>query len=287
METPTIRVMWFVQPLLAMVAAQDQRSVATRAIRNRSSDEQFAALVAGEVDAVVTSMDNVIGWNRRAGPQDFRVVAQIERTTPLLLVARPGRPNVSSLRGADILVDAPDNGFVTALKVMLGDAGLGPDDYRLMPAGGVQERLEALLARQGVATLLGPPFDAMAVRAGFVRVASVQQSYPEFAGQGIVIRAGNSRARGLVGAWLEDLERARQTVQNRPELARQAVVAAGLDIAAAEAMTALNPQSLRPTSEGVALLIAHRRTLGLPGGDGHYASLVDDSLIDEPNGAKA
>jgi ABC-type nitrate/sulfonate/bicarbonate transport system substrate-binding protein len=279
--------MWFVPPLLAMVAAQDPRSMATQAIRNRSSDEQFRALVADEVDAVVTSMDNVIGWNRRLGPQDFRVVAQIERTTPLVLVARPGRSNVSSLRGAEILVDAPDNGFVTALKVMLADAGIGHDEFRLVPAGGVQERLEALLARQGVATLLGPPFDAMAVKAGFVRVASVQESYPEFPGQGIVMRTGNSRARWLVGAWLGDLERARQAVQGRPALAMQTVVAAGLPVEAADGMIALNPQSLRPTAEGVALLIAHRGTLGLAGAHSDYPAIVDDSLVHEHIGEKA
>jgi ABC-type nitrate/sulfonate/bicarbonate transport system substrate-binding protein len=278
--------MWFVPPLLALVAARDQRSVATQAVRNRSSDEQFAALVAGEVDAVVTSMDNVIGWNRRVGPQDFRVVAQIERTTPLTLVARAGRSNVGSLRGADILVDAPENGFVIALRAMLADAGIGPDEYHLVPAGGVQERLEALLARQGVATFLGPPFDAMALKAGFVSVASVQQSYPAFPGQGIVMRTG-SRARGLVRAWLGDLERARQMVQERASLARQTVIAAGLHIAVADTMIALNPRSLRPTSEGVALLSAHRSTLGLPGGDSDYAAIVDDSLIRDNIGEKA
>ncbi|MFT0174028.1 ABC transporter substrate-binding protein [Paraburkholderia mimosarum] len=287
METETIRVMWFVPPLLAMVAARDPHAMAARGMRNRSSDEQFYALVAGEVDAVVTSMDNVIGWNRRLGPQDFRVVAQVERTTPLTLVARAGRSSVDSLRGADILVDAPDNGFVIALRAMLAQAGMRADEYRLVPAGGVQERLEALLARQGVATLLGPPFDAMAIKAGFCRIASVQESYPAFPGQGIVTRTASGRSRDLVGAWLEDLDRARQTVQARPELARQALEATGLQTQAANALMTLNPRSLRPTSEGVALLVAHRKVLDLAGGDGDYASLVDDSLIREHIGGKA
>jgi ABC-type nitrate/sulfonate/bicarbonate transport system substrate-binding protein len=287
METQQIRVMWFVPPLLAMVAGQDQRSgVTAQATRNRSSDEQFDALVAGEVDAVVTSMDNVIGWNRRAGPADFRVVAQIERTTPLILIARAGRSDVGSLRGADILVDAPDNGFVTALRVMLQDAGLDDDAYRLVPSGGVQERLDALIARQGVATLLGPPFDAMAAKVGFVRVASVQDSWPHFPGQGIVMRTG-SGARASVGAWLEDLERARQAIHERPAIAREAVAAAGLPVAGADAMIALSPQSLRPTSDGVALLIAHRQVLGMAGADSDYAAIVDDSLVQKHIGGKA
>ena len=286
MEKQTIRVMWFVPPLLEMVAAQGERCVEMQGTRNRSSDEQFYALLADEVDAVVTSMDNIIEWNRRLGPRDFRVVAQIERTTPLTLVARAGRSSVNALRGADILVDAPDNGFVTALKVMLDEAGLGRDEYRLVPAGGVQERLEALLARQGVATLLGPPFDAMALNMGYVKAGSVQESYPEFPGQGIVMRTGSVRARGRVGAWLKDLEKARQAIAQRPGMASQVVVAAGLPAAATEGMAALNPQSLRPTAEGVALLIAHRRVLGLPGADSDYPGIVDDSLIQQHIGEK-
>jgi hypothetical protein len=126
----------------------------------------------------------------------------------------------------------------------------------------------------------------MAVKAGFVRLATVQQSYPAFPGQGIVMRTGSS-ARGLAGAWLEDLERARRTIEERPPLARQAVVGAGLHIAAADGMIALSPQSLRPTSEGVALLIEHRRTLGLVGADCDYPAIVDDSLIQEHIGEKA
>lgn len=278
METQSIRVMWFVPPLLAMVAARDPHAaVTTQAVRNRSSDEQYDALVAGEVDAIVTAMDNVIGWNRRAGPADFRVFAQIERTTPLTLVARAGRSSVGALRGADILIDAPDNGFVTALRAMLDEAGLDGDAYRLVTAGGVQERLEALLARQGVATLLGPPFDAMAIKAGFVRVASVQEAWPHFPGQGIVMRTGGAQAR--VGAWLADLERARQTVRDQPTLAREAVVAASLPAAAADGMIALSPRSLLPAPDGVALLVAHRRALGLAGADSDYSAIVDDSLF--------
>ena len=51
------------------------------------SDEQFERLVRGDCDAVVTAMDNVFAWNRRAGPGDFCIVAQIERTTPLVVMA--------------------------------------------------------------------------------------------------------------------------------------------------------------------------------------------------------
>lgn len=284
METEKIRVMWFVPPLLALVASQDPQAIAVHADRNRSSDEQFGALVAGGVDAVVTSMDNVIGWNRRAGPRDFRVVAQIERTTPLTVVARPPLRNVQDLRGANLLVDAPDNGFVIALRAMLCDAGVASDAVRLTPAGGVKERFDALMAGQGDATLLGPPFDSMAQAAGLACIASVQDMYADFPGQGVVVRQGAANAK--VAAWLRALERARQRVSESAELARQAVLAAGFPGGVAEAMIAQNPGSLRPTTEGVALLIAHRRSLGLVGADNDYWTIVDDSMVEQSVGGQ-
>lgn len=285
METEKIRVMWFVPPLLALVASQDAQAIAVHADRNRSSDEQFDALVAGDVDAVVTSMDNVIGWNRREGPQDFRVVAQIERTTPLTLVARPPLRNVQDLRGANLLVDAPDNGFVVALRAMLRDAGMEPDAVRLTPAGGVKERFDALVAGQGDATLLGPPFDSMAAASGLARIADVQETYPDFPGQGVVVRNGGEASASVV-AWLQALERARRRVNENAELARQAVLAAGFPEAVADAMIAQNPDSLRPTTEGVALLIAHRRSLGLVGADNDYWTIVDDSMVEQCMGGQ-
>lgn len=285
METENIRVMWFVPPLLALVASQDAQAIAVHADRNRSSDQQFDALVAGEVDAVVTSMDNVIGWNRREGPRDFRVVAQIERTTPLTLVARPPLRNLQALRGANLLVDAPDNGFVVALRAMLGDAGIESDAVRLTPAGGVKERFDALVAGKGDATLLGAPFDSMAAASGLVRIANVQEAYPDFPGQGVVMRKGGEASAG-VAAWLQALERARRRVNENAELARQAVEAAGLPGAVAEAMIAQNPESLRPTTQGVALLIEHRQALGLVGADNDYLTIVDDSMVEQCMGGQ-
>ncbi|MEX3982211.1 ABC transporter substrate-binding protein [Paraburkholderia sp. EG287A] len=280
METKSIRVMWFVPPLLAMVASLEAPAVVVDGRRNRSSDEQFEALVAGEVDAVVTSMDNVIGWNRRPGPGDFRVVAQVEQTTPLTLVSHPRLRRLHELRGSNLLVDAPDNGFVVALRAMLRDAGLESDAFQLTPAGGVKERFDALLAGVGDATLLGPPFDAMAIQAGLERMITVQEQYPAFPGQGVVVRAGSS-ARASVQGWVRALEKARRDVLQNPELARRAVTGAGLPLAVADTMIVLNPVTLRPTPEGIALLVAHRKSLNLEGADNDYSTIVDDSMVKE------
>lgn len=285
METNALRAMWFVPPALATIACALPVSAGRQpsASRNPSSDAQYEALVAGEVDVVVTAIDNVLAWNQRAGPRDFRVVAQIERTTPLALVGRPGMTSLNALADANILVDSPDNGFVIALKAMLHDAGLGADRYRLTPVGGVKERFDALLSAAGDATLLGPPFDSLALAQGLSMVTTVQGHYPAFPGQGVVIRSANEAARPKVAEWLCDLERVRVAMQDQAEWAESVLTGAGLPPAAVTAMLTSAPASLRPDAAGIALLISHRKALGLPGSSEQYATIVDESLLPQPS----
>lgn len=281
METSALRAMWFVPPALATIAgalasSADHQLVASR---NPSSDAQYDALVAGNVDVVVTAMDNVLAWNRREGPRDFHVVAQIERTTPLTLVGLPGVTGLTNLAGANILVDSPDNGFVIALKAMLHEAGLSAAQYRLSPVGGVKERFDALLSRNGDATLLGPPFDAIALAQGMSLIATVQGHYPAFPGQGVVIRSANLDARTKVAAWLRDLEQARIAMTSRAEWATDVLSGTGLPAPAVAAMLTSVPATLRPDEAGIALLISHRKALGLPGANADYQAIVDESLL--------
>lgn len=277
-----LRVMWFVQPPVVVVASALGlvASDAVDGVRNQSSDEQFEALSAGRVDLAVTAMDNVIAWNRRQGPADFRIVAQIERTTPLHLIARPGLKALDDVRGGTVLVDAPGNGFVIALRAMLAEAGLGADSYTLCPAGGVKERFDALLAGQGACTLLGPPFDIMALSAGLVRLAVVQERYPEFPGQGLVMRLGAIETlRARVTAWLRGIDAASRCMADDDAAVRQALLQAGFPEAAVPAMVQMRPRSLRPDRAGVELIVQHRRQLGLAGGDDGYDVLINESLL--------
>jgi len=280
--TPTLRVLWFVPPPVAIVAEESAKAneVTVLSRRNTSSDEQFAALVSGESDAVVTAIDNVMDWNLRDGPQDFRVVAQLERTTPLTVVGQRDRRSLEDLRGATILVDAPRNGFIVALRAMLADAGVGPEAYVLEPVGGVKERHDAIVSGHGHATLLGPPFDAMAVAAGLVRLATVQERYPAFPGQGLVVSsAALERMRPALSAWLRKLEHARQRMGIAPEAARQALTLAGFPAPAVDAMLGATPASLVPDRAGIELLIEQRRRAGLPGANTSYEGLVESALL--------
>ena len=281
----SLRVMWFVQPPLAV--AVDALGLMTEGsvtgLDNGSSDEQFEALSSGRVDLAVTAMDNVIAWNRRSGPADFRIIAQIERTTPLHLIGRRGMADLAEVRHRSVLVDAPGNGFVVALRAMLAEAGLvGQNCYELDPVGGVKERFDALLAGRGSCTLLGPPFDALAIEAGFVSLATVQKQYPAFPGQGIVARKTVIEAlRDPISLWLQALDKARSQAAKDAIQVQSRLMSVGHPPALASAATALSPRSLHPDPEGVALIVQHRR-LELPGSEDDYETLVDASLLPAP-----
>lgn len=280
----SLNVMWFVPPAVAMAA--DALAVpghdGLTATRTRGSDEQYETLVSKRCDAVVTAMDNVFAWNRRPdSPGDFCIVAEIEQTTPLAVVGRPRFASLAELEGAELLVDAPGNGFVIALQALLLDAGVGPQAYRLAVAGGVKERFDALVAGRGDATLLGTGFDRAAVASGLRLIDSVQARYPEFPGQGLVVsRRELPRIGAALRAWIAALDEAcRRTVADpqatRAALARlPGVDAAGVDIA----MAAL-PASLAVRQRGFDLLVAMRKRLGLPGGDDRHDDLVSSACL--------
>lgn len=274
-----MNVIWFVPPAVALIAQSrgllPEAGVAVKAAVTTSSDEQFEALRAGHMDVAITAMDNVMGWNSRGEGGDFAILAQIETTTPLTLMAAPHVTSSAGLAGRDVLVDSRHNGFVVALLNWLSDAGLDLADINLVEAGGVKERLQALVSCSGDATLLGPPFDGMAAAQGMLRLACINEAYPEFPGQGLVVRRSSlDRIAGELDAWVKALDAARRLGRADPRLAQSEIEASGFPGPAAVAMAAAIPETLRPDPRGLALLFAQRNRLGLPGAGGDWQDVV-------------
>jgi len=275
-----LKVMWFVPPAIHAVADSGGLLAAyglhVEGIPTGSSDQQYEALLAGECDVAVTAMDNVILWNRRGRGDDFRIVAQVERTTSIALVARPEFTTVASLDGGRLLVDSVENGFVIALRMMLDDAGIAFDACTVLPAGGVKERFAALIAGDGDATLLGPPFLGMAEAAGMQCLAHADRAFPGFPGQGIVVRTGQlGDRRDEIVRWLAALEQARADIVADP----LALMPRGATLPVATALVDAVSTTLVPDPAGIDLLVAQRRHLGLPGADAVYSTLVDTGLL--------
>ena len=101
---------------------------------------------------------------------------------------------------------------------VLRDAGLPPTDYSLKIVGGVIARVEALSARDGDAALLVPLFEPKILAAGGHILGRVDEFYPDFPGQGLVVRQSRLKTMSpIITSWLEALREARLWALDHPE----------------------------------------------------------------------
>lgn len=249
----------FVPPVSYLLAAElgFLRGVEVLPTRTPSSAEQLRALLAGEQDMVVTAIDNLFEWTRAGA--DVRLVAQVEQTTQLGIHAGGDVESLADLAGCRFAVDAPDNGFALIAKRLLLDAGVEVD---YVVVGGVRERLDALLGGQVDATLLGPPFDKLAEKAGMRRVVDVNALLPELPGQGLVVRAEL-----LASA---ELERYLGALVRGVAAGESMTDAEGIELlercgyqAAATAAWGARARTLAVDQRGLGLLTGIRRSLGM------------------------
>lgn len=261
----------FVPPVSYLLAAElgFLRDVEVVHTRTPSSAEQLRALLAGEHDMVVTAIDNLFEWTRAGA--DLRLVAQVEQTTPLGIYAGGDVESLADLAGCRFAVDAPDNGFALIVKHLLLDAGVEVD---YVVVGGVRERLDALLGGQVDATLLGPPFDKLAEKAGMRRVVDVNALLPELPGQGLVVRAEL-----LVSA---ELERYLGALVRGVAAGESMTDAEGIELlercgyqAAATAAWGARARTLAVDQRGLGLLTGIRRSLGMLPPDTGLEELCD------------
>ncbi|MDF2573103.1 MAG: hypothetical protein K0S05_15 [Agromyces sp.] len=198
----TLHLSYFVPPPPHVAARERGLLDGIEVIESRAagSPAQLAGLLAGELDVVVTAIDNLFEWTRDGA--DVRLVAQVERTTPLGVFVGSGVESLRELHGRRFAVDAVANGFALVARYLLLQAKA---DVDYLEIGGVQQRYDALLAGAADATLLGPPFDHLARAAGKHELVSVQEEFPAFPGQGLVVRgdlvADDELSRYLSALW--------------------------------------------------------------------------------------
>ena len=96
------------------------------------------------------------------------------------LVGSPRNPDINSLRGKTLAVDARRNGFVLMLEKKLRSVGFGPKDYNLVEVGGWESRYRALLEGKFAGTLLTPPYTGEALKAGCHLLAQADELIPVY-----------------------------------------------------------------------------------------------------------
>jgi len=156
----------------------DEHDLAVEEIPVQSSPAQFRSLLDRDLDAVLTSPDNVVAYrfvptNPLGVTADVKIVSAIDRGLGLALYPRPGVTAVEQLRGSTLGVDVPTSGFAFAMYALAESIDLSRDDYELVTLGSTPKRLVALLAGRCDATMLNAGNELSAEHAGCVPLARV------------------------------------------------------------------------------------------------------------------
>jgi ABC-type nitrate/sulfonate/bicarbonate transport system substrate-binding protein len=190
-----------------------------------SSPAQFASLMAGEYDAVLTSPDNVATYvlnehNPLGRRLDLQILRAVDRGGRLSLVGAPGIGRVADLAGRRFAVDVPTSGFAYVGFALLRRAGLeAGHDYEVVTAGATPKRRQLLADGAFEATLLNAGHEARAVRAGAHVLGVVSDVVRPYLGSVLATRADvdTPAVRALLAAW-DDAERAVLAPERRADV---------------------------------------------------------------------
>ena len=148
----------------------EQEGVVPDASSLGATAQVTAALLGGSLDVGVSASDSHIRAVERGAPTAWFMT---EFANPIYgLLVRPNVNSFADLRGQTIVVDAPNGIVYWMTRRQFAAAGMGPDDYNFIFAGGTPDRMAALVAGGVAAASLIQPFDFAAERQGFRRLAN-------------------------------------------------------------------------------------------------------------------
>jgi NitT/TauT family transport system substrate-binding protein len=153
-----------------------------------SSSRAIQTILAGEIaisfmDGSNTAQANLKGAN-------LALIAGATNRMVFSLMAKPEIKSVSDLRGKKIGITRVGSSTHTSALYALGQAGLRPSDYQILPLVEVPNILTALIAGQIDAGIVSPPTNSRARKAGFKELVNLAKEGPEYVSVGV----GTSRA---------------------------------------------------------------------------------------------
>jgi ABC-type nitrate/sulfonate/bicarbonate transport system substrate-binding protein len=137
----------------------------------------MTGLIEGKFDIGLAAIDNMVAYQEGQG--EVKVESEIDLVAIMginngfnSLMVAPGVKDVADLKGRKVSVDAATTGFAFVLYDILRRNGLKPGDYVVERAGGAGRRWDALREGKQDGTLLSLPWDIIAEKNGFKRVAT-------------------------------------------------------------------------------------------------------------------
>jgi ABC-type nitrate/sulfonate/bicarbonate transport system substrate-binding protein len=163
-----------------------------------------AALVAGEVDAVVISAPSVIPPVLSGANIAF--IAGLHNKMIFSFHAQPDIRSSAQLRGKVVGTNRPGTPADYGNRVALAKMGLKPTDVQLMALGSSGVMWQALQSRQVAGVTLAPPYS---FRADAERFSRLVDTYDRpYQNTGVVVR--RDRIHSMMNTWLRLLRALRQ-----------------------------------------------------------------------------
>ena len=175
------------------------------------------ALVAGDLDIVVTSAPNVV--NPRLGGVDAVMILSIIPTFIDHIISAANITSPEQLKGKIGSVNRFGSISEMGLRLSLRRLGIDPDkDVRIVPAGGNPERLAAISKGISQFTIMNEPFIKEAERLGFRDLVNMATLKIPLHGNGIVTREAIIKTkRPVVAKFVRGITEAIHYIKNDKE----------------------------------------------------------------------
>lgn len=160
-----------------------------------ASPMALQAMIAGEVDVIVTSVTTLV--NSRLTGADVVMIASIVPTFPAHIVTQKSVADIKQLKGKTGGVGRAGTTTEIGMRLGLGRLGIDPNnDVKLVPVGATADALAALSKGLVQFSILVEPFVREAEKLGFKSLVDISSLNIPFHWNGVLTRETTIRSKG-------------------------------------------------------------------------------------------
>jgi len=174
-----------------------------------SSSRGIQAILAGEINFSFMDGSNEAQADLKGA--DIALLMGGTNRMVFSLMAKPEFNKVSDLRGKKIGITRVGSSTHTAALYALGEGGLKPNDYQILPLMEVPNIFTALVAGQIDAGIVSPPTNSRAKKAGFKELVNLAKDGPEYVSVAVgasrsYVKANEDIVRRVVRSYAEGIQ---------------------------------------------------------------------------------
>lgn len=171
-----------------------------------SSSRAIQTILAGEIAFSFMDGNNEAQANLKGA--NLALIAGATNRMVFSLMAKPEIKKIADLKGKKIGITRVGSSTHTSALYALGQAGLKPADYQILPLLEVPNIFTALVAGQIDAGVVSPPTNSRARKAGMVELMNIAKEGPEYVSVAVgtarsYLNANEDIARRVVRSYAE------------------------------------------------------------------------------------